>query len=70
MLMQGIQVSRVHRRNDEYTVFKSYTREPLPGVTQFSDRMICIPVHWGLSEIDRDMIVSACNEFARQETKA
>lgn len=67
MLAKDIQVSRVHRRNDEYTVFKPYSRGPLPGVDEFSRGMICIPVHWDLSEEDRARVVHSCNDFALSE---
>lgn len=84
MTKAGIQVSRVHKRNDEYEVFKKYAYTPckeekvcddgnpknhshaidLDGVDYFSDRMIAIPVHWGLSASDLDFIVGRCNAFA------
>lgn len=67
MLGRGIQVSQVHRRNDEYTVFKPYNRGPLPGVDEFSKGLICIPVHWALTDEERAYIITACNEFARAE---
>ncbi len=67
MLKNGVQVSRVHRRNDEYAVFREYggrgERGRLPGVDRFSDRMICIPVHWGLSRDDVLRVVELCNEW-------
>lgn len=66
MLERGIQVSRVHRRNDDYTVFKPFGGIPLHGVDEFSERMICIPVHWNLSTDQRDHIIQSSNEFARQ----
>lgn len=64
---RGIQVSQVHKRNDEYTVFKKFASEDsnLPGVDHFADRMICIPVHWALTEEEREHIVKVCNEFAQ-----
>ncbi len=63
MLGRGIQVSQVHRRNDEYSVFSPHRCGHLPGLDLFSSRMICLPVHWGLSQADRDRIVEGCNEW-------
>lgn len=66
-----IQVSQVHKRNDEYTVFKEFASKDsiLPGVDHFADRMICIPVHWGLSQFDQEHIVKVCNEFAQKNRR-
>jgi len=63
MIKNGVAVSRVHRRNDDYTGFPK-SKDNLPGVTYFYDREICIPVHWALSEDERKKIVKLCNEFA------
>jgi dTDP-4-amino-4,6-dideoxygalactose transaminase len=63
MLSKGIQVSQVHKRNDEYAVFKSYAGEDLPGLEYFSRRMICIPVHLALTNADRVKIIDATNEW-------
>jgi dTDP-4-amino-4,6-dideoxygalactose transaminase len=66
MTERGIQVSQVHKRNDKYTVFKDVKNNGLDGVDYFSDRMICIPVHWGLSIMDLNQIIESCNEFAQK----
>lgn len=68
---RDIQVSQVHKRNDEYTVFKQFVIEDsiLPGVDHFADRMICIPVHWALTTKERDHIVKVCNEFAQKNRR-
>lgn len=63
MAERGIQVSQVHRRNDEYTVFRQFATD-LPGVSRFANRMICLPVHYGLSVGDLNAIIDACNQFA------
>lgn len=63
MNSQDIQVSEVHRRNDQYTVFKGYDDVDLDGVTQFYDRMVCLPCHSGLSINDLDRIVEVANSF-------
>lgn len=77
MFERGIQVSQVHKRNDQYTVFKRFAEryEPLAGanipidylgVDKFAGRMICIPVHAGLSQEDLHKVVQACNSFAEE----
>jgi len=68
MNKNGVAVSRVHRRNDEYSGFPK-SKEKLPGVTYFSDRETCIPVHWALTQAERRKIVKLCNEFAKQHNE-
>lgn len=63
MRERGVQVSQVHRRNDEYSCFSPYQRE-LPGVTEFSERMMCLPCHSDLEGEDVEHIVAAANDFA------
>lgn len=64
---KGIASNQVHRRNDMYEVFAPYApHTPLPGVTLFYDRMLCIPTHWGLSSEDVGYIIETTNEFARK----
>ena len=72
MAEEGIQVSQVHRRNDEYKVFKASSGTMLgrwhpnsyPGLNNFAGRMICIPIHNNLTNTDIRKIVKACNIFA------
>lgn len=45
MRTAGVEVSRVHARNDLYTAFRAY-RTPLPGLDSFAKSMMCIPVGW------------------------
>jgi dTDP-4-amino-4,6-dideoxygalactose transaminase len=56
MTENGIQVSRVHERNDHNECFAAF-REPLPNVDQVSSNMICIPCGWWVSHDDREYIV-------------
>ena len=70
----GVMVNQVHKRNDEYTVFKPFADRKLNGKTldgldYFADRMICIPVHWGLSIEELDQIAGMCNKFAQKRGK-
>ena len=63
MTGRGIQVSQVHARLDGHSCFSEYRAGPLPGVDQFYDRMCCIPVHWGLSEQERQRVADAVTGF-------
>jgi dTDP-4-amino-4,6-dideoxygalactose transaminase len=65
----GVMVNQVHKRNDEYTVFKPFARKGLDGLDYFADRMVCIPVHWGLSIEELGQIIGMCNEFAQKRGK-
>lgn len=60
MATKGVQVSQVHWRNDRLTAFKPYHRDDLPGVDEFSSRMICVPIHYGA---DPYRVRNAMNEF-------
>lgn len=64
MKENGVMVSQVHARNDTHTTFRD-SRVILPGVTAFTERMVCIPVHHGLSDKDVDRIISLCNTFKK-----
>ena len=65
----GVMVSQVHRRNDEYSVFKPFARKGLDGLAYFADRMVCIPVHWGLTQEELDHVAGVCNKFAQRQGK-
>ncbi len=52
----GIQVSRVHDRNDSNDCFSDF-REPLTNTAQACSKMICIPCGWWVSGEDREHIV-------------
>ncbi len=62
IMAQGITVSQVHARNDLHTVFKAF-RADLPGVTEFVNDMVCIPVGWWISEADRQRVVRALQAY-------
>jgi len=65
MLKNGIACDPLHYRNDMYTVFREFRRPPseLPGLQEFSDRQINLPVGWWLSDEDRDHIVETVNRY-------
>jgi dTDP-4-amino-4,6-dideoxygalactose transaminase len=66
MADNDVPVSQVHKRNDDYSVFKEFKKRPLEGVTAFSNTMACIPVHWALTAEDLTKIVKLCNNFIDQ----
>lgn len=69
MHSKNIMVSRVHRRNDEYTVFKKFARDDLFNLNEFSDRMICLPIHANMSDADAEEVVARANGFFKQGEK-
>lgn len=64
MRRNNIMVSQVHRRNDTHPVVKQF-KTNLPGVDQFTQNMICIPVGWWLTKTDRKKIVDCIKKFDR-----
>jgi len=64
LALYGIQSSKVHRRNDEYTVFKGYSKSHFyRGLSYFYDHMLCIPLHQDMSNDDVTRVIEACNSF-------
>lgn len=63
MEKNGVMCDPVHVRNDVYSVFSKFKDNNLPGVDEFTEHMINIPVGWWLSNQDRERIVSLVNEF-------
>jgi dTDP-4-amino-4,6-dideoxygalactose transaminase len=56
MKSKGVQVSRVHKRNDEHSCVIPYRRH-LPNLDMVSSKMICIPVGWWVNKEAREYIV-------------
>lgn len=63
MHQRGVQVSRVHVRNDQHTLFRDY-RTSLPGVDEFSRTMLCIPVGWWVNDAERTHVAVAIDSFS------
>lgn len=63
MKTKNIMVSQVHRRNDTHSAFYKFTKV-LPGVDEFSDRMVCIPINFKMTNDDAGRVIKACNEFS------
>lgn len=59
----GILVSRVHNNNHKHSVFKEFYCN-LPGSDEFYKKHLCIPVHWALTEQEREYIVKKVLEYA------
>jgi dTDP-4-amino-4,6-dideoxygalactose transaminase len=59
----GIASSQVHRRNDEHPAFH-YPNGPLPGVDAFASRELAIPVHWAVSDRDREHVAGVIWQWA------
>lgn len=60
---RGIASDIVHVRNDNYTCFNYCKRPNLPGVKEFDERHLCIPIGWWLGILDYTRVVKALNEF-------
>jgi len=61
MESDGIQVSRVHERNDKYSC-AFYYRTMLPNLERVIKHIICIPVGWWVTDEDREYIVKKIKE--------
>lgn len=61
MQARGIQVNRVHGRNDTLTALSSF-RRPLPVMDAVAQDMICIPVGWWVTDQARQYIVEAIRQ--------
>lgn len=60
----GIASGVVHMRNDRGGVFSPYRRDDLPGLDDFSSRMVCIPCGDSISEADRARIIDVIQKEA------
>lgn len=52
----GVEVSRVHDRNDKHSCLKEF-KVPLPNTDLLASQMICIPCGWWVNDEDRTYIV-------------
>lgn len=58
----NIESSLVHARNDKHRIFE-YARTDLPGVTQFNDTQLSIPVGWWITPEEKEHIVRVLNDW-------
>lgn len=63
MKEKNIMTSQVHARNDTHTTFKEYAKV-LPGVTEFTEKMVCVPIHRNLSQEQVERVLKEMNNFA------
>jgi perosamine synthetase len=56
MVSKGIEVSVPHWRNDQYTLFGP-KRNDLPNTDKANETMICIPLHYSLSDDDVSYVI-------------
>jgi dTDP-4-amino-4,6-dideoxygalactose transaminase len=59
----GIASDIVHFRNDKYTVFSEFKNVELPGLDEFSSKMINIPCGWWLSTEDIGKVINAIESY-------
>jgi dTDP-4-amino-4,6-dideoxygalactose transaminase len=64
MSEKGIEVSKVHYRNDRYSIFKN-SRKHLPNVDKFFTSQVAIPVGWWITKEDREYIVKTIKEYIK-----
>lgn len=61
----GVTVSQVHMRNDQYSCFSKYKSRSMPGLDEFSKKMVCIPVGWWLTQGDMDWVIEVVNQWVK-----
>lgn len=64
MKRAGIVVSQVHARNDLHTMFKKF-RSNLPGVDEFVEEQVSIPVGWWVTPEQREYIADTITGLCR-----
>lgn len=62
MKEKNIVVSQVHARNDRHSVFKDFRTE-LPGVDEFTEKQVSIPVGWWLNQDELKHIADSIRGF-------
>jgi len=67
MKQRKVMVSQVHARCDKHTCFEAAKAGPLPGVDEFTEKQISIPVHWKLTETEREYVCESVNMFFTRE---
>jgi len=66
MRRNGIAASRVHIRNDIYSIFKCSKRR-LKVLDEFAKHYISIPVGWWLSKEDRELIIETIKQYDKEK---
>lgn len=60
---KNIMVSQVHQRNDLNTCVEEFKDDNLSNLDMIEKQIICIPVGWWISHVDRTYIVECIKEF-------
>jgi dTDP-4-amino-4,6-dideoxygalactose transaminase len=58
-----ITASPVHHRNDNYECTLRFKSDDLPGVNEFYEKQVSIPVGWWLDHNERSHIVSTVQKY-------
>ena len=59
----GVDVGKVHARNDTKSIFASSPSAKLPGVDAFDRTHVCLPVGWWLTEDDVTKIIKLVKKY-------
>lgn len=62
MAENNVMVSKVHNRNDLYTVYKRYVSN-LPVLDEWFRTMICLPVGWWMTKSHLDKVISLTLQY-------
>ncbi len=62
MTKKGIEVSPVHNRNDNYSIFAKYKTD-LPNLDSFFSKQFAIPVGWWVTPEEINYIINSINEW-------
>ena len=66
MLDKKIICSQVHKRNDKHTCVYKF-REELPGATELSDKVVCVPIGWWITDDDMLYIIESIKEWSAKQ---
>jgi dTDP-4-amino-4,6-dideoxygalactose transaminase len=70
MAQRGVECSRVHARNDQYSAFAhAVDRGPLPGVEHFDGHQAAIPVGWWISDLEREQIAEGVRAWSHSRSR-
>jgi dTDP-4-amino-4,6-dideoxygalactose transaminase len=62
---RGIMVSQVHNRNDNHSCVSKY-KTTLPMIDALEKSIVCIPVGWWLSDIEKNHVISTVIEWSEK----
>lgn len=59
----GIQINKVHTRNDKLSCFKEFDIGGLPQLNSIDDRRVCVPCGWWVRQEELEHIVRIINAY-------